>query len=209
MGTILKDEQINQIIDKAKDDKTREIYEAVFAYLETMNEALTNQELKQFLILCKTYQMNPLKREIYAVKYGGKFDVITNYNEYLKRADATGLLEYYYVDVEPNQEGTFPIKAVFVGKRKDQSKELRTTLFFREYSTGKATWMSKPFFMLEKCALAKGIRLLFPNELGNMPYVNEEYWKMSKENNNVILENIKEEETKQLENKETSKLWDK
>ena len=193
--------------------ESKELFECALTYLQANNTQLTPQELKQFLMLCHLHKMNPLKREVYAIKYGNKFDIITNYNEYLKKADQTGLVEYYKVEVVENPENpNYPLKAIFRGKRKDQTQELITECRFIEYTTGQSTWKTKPFFMLEKCAYAKGIRLLFPNELGSMPYVNEELWYQSQENQKAIEDNIKIIESKnnsnneQNENEETSPM---
>lgn len=170
----------------------KEIKESALVYLKNQNN-LNENEMREFILLCCQYKLNPLKREIYAVKYGNKsLQVITNYYEYLKRADATGLLEYYNVEIEENN--SVPTIGWFIAKRKDQSKELRMKFVFKEWNQAQSLWLSKPFFMFDKCIIANGMRRLFPNELGNMPYVNEELWYWNKDNEEIIKEHIKQEQ---------------
>lgn len=185
-----------QNVEQQPKDSWREI---VMTYLQNQNTKLEPSELKEFVMLCKAHNLNPIKREIYAVKYGNKFNVITNYYEYLKRADATGLLEYANVEMVDGDNGK-PIKAIFIGKRKDQSKELRMEFYFSEWNSGQSTWLTKPHFMLDKCAIANGLRRLFPNELANMPYVNEELWYWNKQNDEIVKEHIAIEEKKETPN---------
>ncbi len=194
----------NQIIEQIKEQELttinkKEMEESIATYLKAKNIDLTKDELKQFMMLCMIYNLNPLKKEIYAIKYNTRkngeeiptLEIITNYNEYLKRADATGLLEYSYVEVIKNpKDPNWPLEAIFHGKRKDQSRELTTTCRYIEYTTGKSNWQAKPFFMIEKCAWAKGMRLLFPNELSGMPYINEEFWVVNKQNEDIVKEHM-------------------
>ena len=176
---------VNFEIDK------NELKEAVINYLKTIN-GLNEAEVKQFLGTALAYGLNPLKRELYAVKYGSKFNIITNYEVYLRRADQSGLIDYYNIDIKTGSNG-LPEQATFIGKRKDWSKELKITYFFKEWAQTGGIWAQKPFFMFEKCVLANGLRRLIPNELGNMPYINEELWYQEQNNNNVILEHIEAE----------------
>ncbi|WP_300350165.1 recombinase RecT [Clostridium sp.] len=126
----------NQLVEVDK----KELQESVITYLKANNLNLTEVELKQFMLLCMIHNLNPIKKEVYAIKYNDKFDIITNYNEYLKRADATGLLAYYRVEmIENEKDPRYPLKAVFIGKRKDQEQEFRTECRFLEYTTGKST----------------------------------------------------------------------
>lgn len=48
----------------------------------------TNEELKMLLYLSKEYNLDPLKKEIYLIKYSGKSTIITSRDGYLKIANA-------------------------------------------------------------------------------------------------------------------------
>lgn len=47
----------------------------------------TDDEFKTFMYLCKAYNLDPLKKEIYFIKYGGKSTIITSRDGYLKIAN--------------------------------------------------------------------------------------------------------------------------
>ncbi len=47
----------------------------------------TDDEFKTFIHLCNTYNLDPLKKEIYFIKYGGKSTIITSRDGYLKIAN--------------------------------------------------------------------------------------------------------------------------
>ena len=47
----------------------------------------TDDEFKTFMYLCKTYNLDPLKKEIYFIKYGGRSTIITSRDGYLKIAN--------------------------------------------------------------------------------------------------------------------------
>lgn len=53
----------------------------------TVAQGATDEELKMLLYLSKEYDLDPLKKEIYLIKYGGKSTVITSRDGYLKIAN--------------------------------------------------------------------------------------------------------------------------
>lgn len=53
----------------------------------TITPGATENEIKTFLYLCKEYNLDPLKKEIYFLKYGGKSTIITSRDGYLKIAN--------------------------------------------------------------------------------------------------------------------------
>lgn len=181
-------------------------------YLKANNTQLTELEFQQFLLMCYQSKLNPWKREAYAIKYGNKpFQVVTGYQVYVERAEATGLLDYWEVElieapVQTTETGKIintnpkPFKAIFKGKRKDSSKEISFTYWFNEWNQGQALWVSKPFFMLEKIAIANSFRRWFSRELNGLPYTIEENWQNLSEANKQI-----EEQNKVIEVVEESK----
>ena len=171
-----------------------ELKESAINYLKSVN-GLNEAEAKQFIATALAYGLNPLKRELYAIKYSTKFNIITNYEVYLKRADSCGLIDYYNIEITTGSNG-LPEIGTFTAKRKDWSKELKITYYFKEWTQNGGIWNQKPFFMFEKCILANGLRRLIPNELGNMPYINEELWYQEQSNNQVIMGHIEEQEQK-------------
>lgn len=53
----------------------------------TVAQGATEDELKVLLYLCKEYNLDPLKKEIYFLKYGGKSTILTSRDGYLKIAN--------------------------------------------------------------------------------------------------------------------------
>lgn len=47
----------------------------------------TDDEFKTFMYLCTTYNLDPLKKEIYFIKYAGRSTIITSRDGYLKIAN--------------------------------------------------------------------------------------------------------------------------
>src|SRR5205085_533028 len=47
----------------------------------------TDNEFRTFLYLCEEYDLDPLKKEIYFIKYAGKSTILTSRDGYLKIAN--------------------------------------------------------------------------------------------------------------------------
>lgn len=157
--------------------KVNEVTEKLI--MDYCNTFLTNQlnenEMKQFLTIAMTFQLNPFKREIYCIPYGQgqyrKLSIITGYEVYLKRAYATGKIEYWKTDIGKDDLGTY---ALIVIKRKDWDGIFEHKVYMQEYNTNNSLWKNKPYTMLKKVVTAQGFRLCFPEEFGGMPYTNDE-----------------------------------
>jgi phage recombination protein Bet len=147
-------------------------------YLQAFGLAnqLTKQETKQFVEIAKAFNLNPFKREIYAVPHTNKdgkrsLSIITGYEIYLKRADLNPNYDGYDTEFSTeNGVSTCTCKVY----RKDRKIPTSVTIRRREYDTGKSMWASKPMTMLEKVAIATAHRRAFPNDFGGMPYTKEE-----------------------------------
>lgn len=140
-------------------------------YLASMGNKLPENQRTQFLEICKAFCLNPFKREIYAVPYGNDFNIIVGFEVYLKRAERSGKLSGWKVWTEG--EGA-DIKAVIEIHRKDFDFPFVHEVYLSEYSTGKAMWARSPKTMIKKVAMSQGFRLCFPDELGGIPYTQEE-----------------------------------
>ena len=132
----------------------------------------TDKELFMFMGICKSYNLNPFKREIHFVKYGtNAASIIVGYENYLKRAERTGKLDGWKCWIEKDDVGE---KAIIEIKRKDQSLPVHWEVYRKEFDKQQSTWKTMPTFMLKKVAIAQGFRLAFPDDLGGMPYIPEE-----------------------------------
>lgn len=144
---------------------------------------LTEQEKVQFVEIAQAYHLNPFKREIYCNTYGeGQYrttSIITGYEVYIKRAERTGQLNGWHVEVSGNvQDGS--LKAVITIYRKDWDRPFTHEVYYEEVCQRKkdgklnAIWGKMPRFMTKKVAIAQGFRLCFSDELGGMPYTADE-----------------------------------
>lgn len=68
--------------------KTNHLQEELDHVRKVAAQGATDDEFKTFVYLCKTYNLDPLKKEIYFIKYGGKSTIITSRDGYLKIANA-------------------------------------------------------------------------------------------------------------------------
>jgi phage recombination protein Bet len=135
-------------------------------------QGATDKELFMFVNIAKSYGLNPMKREIHFVKYGTSLaNIIVGYEIYIKRAEATHLLDGWSVELGKDELGE---KAIITIYRKDRSQPFVWTVYRSEFDTQQANWKKMPLFMLRKVAISQGFRLAFPEELGGMPYIPEE-----------------------------------
>lgn len=161
-------------------------------YVKTFagTSALTVGETKQFIHVAQAFNLNPFKREIYAIPYEksiklpngqwGKerqLSIITGYDVYLKRAERTSRLDGWEVSTEGSGDD---MRAILTIYRKDWTHPFKHEIYFAEVAKkdrdGKpqSMWKTMPRFMLKKVAVAQGFRLAFPDEFGGMPYTSDE-----------------------------------
>lgn len=151
--------------------------EKCMEYLEAMGNKLPAKHKAQFLEMAEAFQLNPFKREIYAVGYGENWNIITGYEVYLKRAERIGKLDGWNATVEGSGETMTSTVTIF---RKDWTHPFTHTVLFSEVcqktKDGKlnSIWAKMPSFMCRKVAIAQAFRLCFPDEFGGMPYTSDE-----------------------------------
>jgi phage recombination protein Bet len=174
-------EALQTVPETPQEQHTPEVSrEQISKYLDAFGLAseLTEQEKLQFIEIAEAYQLNPFKREIYAVPYGQgdyrRLSIITGYEVFLKRAERTGKLDGWHAWVEGDSEDN--LKAVIEIHRKDWNQPFRHEVFYKEAvqrkSDGGVTsfWRKMPRFQLRKVCISQGFRLAFPDELGGIPY---------------------------------------
>ena len=143
-------------------------------YLVGTKTKLSDSQFNMFWEIAKGFNLNPFKREIYAVAYGSEFNVITGYEVYLKRAERSGKLngwstEFHHIGSKQTLACTITIY------RKDWEHPFKHTVLYPEfYQAHSPLWKSKPMFMLKKVAMAHGFRLCFPEECQGLPYTADE-----------------------------------
>lgn len=145
-------------------------------YFATLTDKLTDVQRNQFAAVAQAFGLNPFKREIYAATYRNKdgqtvMSIVTGYEVYLKRAEMNPNYNGFETNFQVVNGETGCICKVY---RKDRTMPVTSTVWMKEYNTGKALWLSKPRMMLEKVAIATAFRRAFPCDFGGMPYTTDE-----------------------------------
>lgn len=148
-----------------------------FLDISGVGRNLAADKRRQFVEIAKAYGLNPFKREIYCVAYGGQTSIITGYEVYIKRAERTGKLDGWNVEIEGKDND---MKAILTIYRNDWKQTFKHEAYFEEAANRtkdgelNSVWKKMPRFMLKKVAIAQGFRLCFSDELGGMPYTGDE-----------------------------------
>lgn len=202
-GAYIMEEARNEIAKIDRAELQERITEAALReYLKAfglMND-LTNDEATQFIKIASAYNLDPFKREVYCVPYGTgdrrRLSIITGYEVYLKRAERIGTLEgwkcwtegEYQLSIERRtfyKKGgeSYPkdvkvakgnLRAIVEIHKKGWSMPFVHEVFLDEYFKENDMWATMPKSMLKKVAIAQAFRLAFPDEMGGMPYTNDE-----------------------------------
>lgn len=136
----------------------------------------SGQEKNMFIEMCVAHGLNPFKREIYGIKYKDKFNIVVGYEVYLKKAQdwATRNGVKFSWDANCFDGSGNELSCTCVIKRSDWEEPFRITVWRSEYDQGNSMWASKPRTMLRKVAICQAFRLCFPEELGGIPYSEDE-----------------------------------
>ena len=62
-------------------------------FLFSSGTKLSEQQQAMFMQLATRNQLDPFKREIYAIAYGSNFNIVTGYQLYIQRSEASGKLD--------------------------------------------------------------------------------------------------------------------
>jgi len=162
-----KDEQAIELVKTKIDKKTIE------DFLFTSGTKLNEKQEAMFLQLATRNQLDPFKREIYAIPYGNDFNIVTGYQVYIQRAETTKQLDGWHCEAMRNEKNEL-IGAKIVIFRKDFEHPFEWEVSLKEFDKGQSSWKKMPEFMIKKVCIGQGFRLAFPNELGGLPYLQEE-----------------------------------
>lgn len=166
-------------------------YSIVRKYLTKGNADVTDQELVQFISVCKFNKLNPFLNEAYLIKFksargDGNAQMIVSKEALFKRAEACeqydGIEAGIIVlrgDNVVELEGCFrQAKDVLLGGwakvyRKDRRVPTVSKVNLSEYDKGNSIWNEKKATMISKIAKVQALRETFPSQLGAM-YAKEE-----------------------------------
>ena len=180
-------------------------YQIVRNFLTKGNGDVTDQDIVQFISICKYNQFNPFLNEAYLVKYGNApAQMIVSKEGLIKRADACeeyqgmrGGVIIQRGDEVLELEGSFYLKSdILVGGwaevwREDRKFPFISKVNLDEYDTKKSTWNQIKSTMIVKVAKVQALREAFPAQLGAM-YTAEEV--IEKEDTKAKVEKKKQAE---------------
>jgi len=175
---------------KLQEEKITE--EDVKDYLLGSWTKLTDNQFKMFRGISKAFNLNPFKREIYAIPYErnvkdetGKrikvpdMSLVTWYQVYIDKAMKSWMLDWWNVDIIRKEDWKIEWAKIVI-YRKDWKMPFEWFVWIKEFVKLKNdwspmwSWATMPEFMIKKVAIWQWFRLAFPNELSWMPYLSEE-----------------------------------
>jgi len=162
-------------------------YQIVRNFLTKGNGDVTDQDITQFISICKYNQLNPFLNEAYLVKYGtAPAQMIVSKEALMKRAEECLTYEGIQAgiivirnDEVLELEGCFKLdNDKLVGGwakvyRSDRKYPVVARVSMDEYDKKQSTWKDKPTTMISKVAKVQALREAFPTQLGAM-YTAEE-----------------------------------
>jgi len=163
------------------DVKTQEIQASWESRMDLVKRkvgnGLTQTEWELFLYMAKLYDLNPLLREIWAIKFNNQpAQIFTGRDGLLKVAHKSGMFDGMktVLLIEQNGEAievdVAPTKSKLLGAkcyvwRKDMSHPVEVSVKFSEYDKSNSpkynTWKDKPGTMIKKVAEAHCLRRAF------------------------------------------------
>ena len=167
-------------------------YDTVKKYLVKGSGAVTDQEVKLFIMNCKMQKLNPfVTGEVYLIKFGSQpAQMVVGYDTYKRRAEDNP--QHLYVEsgivvvrgksgeiVQKAGACLYPSESLIGGwcrvhkKRGDREVTTFKEVGFQEYDKGNAIWKEKPCTMIEKVAISQCLREAYPKDFEGL-YTPEE-----------------------------------
>jgi len=121
----------------------------------------TQTEFELLMYMANKYRLDPLIRQIWAIKYEGKPALIfAGRDGFLEIAHRSGHFDGMKSDCVYDDKGAL-VSAWCEIWRNDMTHSFRSSVLLSEYTTGMNLWKSKPSVMLIKCAESVCLRKAF------------------------------------------------
>lgn len=174
-------------------ENTKVDQQTVNDFLFASNITLNPQQKTLFTQMAIKNNLDPFKREIYAISYWNNMTVVTSYTVYLTRAYASGLMNGWDAQIEKKDWKV--IGWTITIHRKDMQFPIIHSVAFSEIAQTNQNWTKKPEFMTRKTLISQGMRLAFPEFMAWMPYTEDEMdWVYNIEDNfpkpSLVQDNI-------------------
>lgn len=137
----------------------------------TMGSDLTDDELSIFLHICNRVRLDPLAKQIYAIKRKGRMCIQTGIDGFRLIAERSrryspGQDTEFLTDKNNRLVGA----KVYVKKLTQEGTwhQISATAFLDEYRGNTPLWAKMPSVMIEKCAEARALRRAFPADLSGL-----------------------------------------
>jgi phage recombination protein Bet len=150
---------------------TQNNVEMLHTLRNTVAPGLTDSEFALFAEIVKSTGLNPVTKEVWAIKAGGRLQLMTGINGFLRIANSHPMFDG--MEVEFDKDGDRIVAATAKVYRKDRRFPAVATAFMAEYGKPTPIWKQMPSVMLAKCAKSLAIREAFVQELGGL-YTQEE-----------------------------------
>lgn len=144
--------------------------------LTTTFKGLNEQSMKQAILegMIRGFTFKDfLQKNVYAIPFGQAYSLVTSIEHARKlgaRGGVNGKSAPTYVE---DESGNIISCSVTVFKKGGHEGGYTATVYFKEYSTGKNLWVSKPRTMIAKVAEMHALRMACPEEMQQI-YVSEE-----------------------------------
>lgn len=145
--------------------------ELLNALRNSVAPGLTDAEFQLFGEIVRSTGLNPITKEVWAIKAGGRLQLMTGINGFLKIANSHPQYDGMEVDYEWDENRL--VSATAKVYRKDRRFPSVATAYMAEYAKPTPIWKQMPSVMLAKCAKSLAIREAFIQELGGL-YTAEE-----------------------------------
>jgi phage recombination protein Bet len=145
--------------------------EMLLALRNTVAPGLSDPEFRLFAEMCRATGLNPATKEIWAIKAGGRLQLMTGINGFLKIANSHPAFDG--MEVSHEWDGKNLVSCTVKVHRKDRKFPAIATAYMAEYVKPTPIWKQMPSVMLAKCAKSLAIREAFIQELGGL-YTAEE-----------------------------------
>ena len=131
---------------------------------------LNEDEYKMFIYMCMRHNLDPIAKQIYAVKRGNQMTIQTGIDGLRLIAERTSKYSPgKQTDYGYDEKGKLISATAHIKKKVgNEWHDVSATAFLSEYTGKNPMWDKMPHVMLEKCAESRAIRRAFPADTSGL-----------------------------------------